>query len=181
MYKAGDKCLICIEGELSEKIIAETFNYNGNQIKIPDYQVFKCNVCGEAFVSQKTIRTTEKILTDFRRGIDGLLTSDEIKAIREKLGKTQTEMADFLEVGEKTFARYENGQVTQSRSMDYLLRMLDNAPHAFFNIKTKKKAYPKYEVLYKPSKECSVNYSMDTNKKNSNTYRPKLEIKLNAA
>ncbi len=129
MYKTGDSCPVCGEGKLSDKVTVERFEYKGQKLLVPDYLVYECGVCSEEFVARKTLNKTEKILTDFRREVDGLLTSEEIKAIRTKLGKTQTAMATLLGVGEKNFARYENGRVTQSKSMDLLLRMIDEAPY----------------------------------------------------
>lgn len=128
MYKTGQKCVICGKGKLIKKIVNEEFEYKGKKLTIPDYIIYSCNKCKEALVDPKTIRFTEKILTDFRREIDGLLTSCEILQIRKKLGKTQLELAKIFGVGEKNFARYENGQVTQSKAMDNLLRILDEYP-----------------------------------------------------
>ena len=59
---------------------------------------------------------------------EGYLTDEDIKRIRKKLGLTQKAMAVKLGVGLKTFARYENLSVHQSRTMDNLLRILDQFP-----------------------------------------------------
>jgi len=61
---------------------------------------------------------------------EGYLTGDDIKSIRKKLGLTQKEMAEKLGVGLKTFARYENFSVRQSKAMDNLLRILERYPEA---------------------------------------------------
>ncbi len=174
--KEGQKCPICGQGEISEKIITENFKYKGKSQSISNYCIFACDVCEEEIVSNKTLRETEKILTDFRRKVDGFLVSDEIKAIRKKLGKTQVEMADLIKVGEKTFARYENGQVTQSRSMDALLRILDVDPHIFNRIKTEESTEFNYVQLgifdvgsIKP--DCDVTYEKNT----SDTINYKME------
>lgn len=136
MYKRGDKCSICGEGVLSDQVVTEDFKYKGHILKIPNYHIFSCDVCGETLVSRETLKRTEKQLTDYRRKIDGLLTSDGIKAIRKKLNLTQVEMAELLGVGKKNFARYENGKVTQSKSMDILLRCLDVEPIILSRIKS---------------------------------------------
>ena len=54
----------------------------------------------------------------------------DIKRIRRKLHLTQEQMATLLGGGLKGFARYENGQVVQSRAMDNLLRILDRFPES---------------------------------------------------
>ncbi|MBI5588366.1 MAG: type II toxin-antitoxin system MqsA family antitoxin [Deltaproteobacteria bacterium] len=157
MLKKDDLCPICGTGKISEQVISKNFKYKGHKITISDYHVFVCNVCKEAIVHPKTLKITEKILTDYRRKIDGLLTSDEIKSIRLKLGKTQAELATLLDVGEKNFARYENGQVTQSKTMDWLLRLLNIDPHILSKIKVKEQTDSDY--IYSMVKKLSLSIS----------------------
>ncbi len=153
MYKDGKKCPICSNGELSEKVITEKFEYKGEEFLIPDYHIFECNNCAEELVAPKTIKATEKILTDFRRRIDGLLTSEEIKSIRKRMGKTQMEMAALIGVGMKNFARYENGLVTQSKAMDQLLRILAFDPYIIQKA-IKKTPSMSYNLIGKPITSC---------------------------
>jgi DNA-binding transcriptional regulator YiaG len=54
----------------------------------------------------------------------GLLLPDEIRALREKLNKTQAEMADLLQIGDKTWTLWENGWRRPSQSMNKLLKTL---------------------------------------------------------
>ncbi len=133
-YKSGSTCPVCQSGKLIHKLVEEKFSYKGKPFSVPNYEVFGCPECGEEFVDDKTIRRTEKILTDFRRKVDGLLASDEIRAIREELNVTQEKLADILRVAKKTFARYENGQVTQSKNMDTILRLLAKRPELLQDI-----------------------------------------------
>jgi HTH-type transcriptional regulator/antitoxin MqsA len=130
MYKHGDSCPLCGGGLLCEKVIEESFNYKGHSLAVPDYHVLECPACGEAVVDKDSARRAEKMLKDFGRRIDGLLTATDIKRIRRKLHLTQEQMATVLGGGLKGFARYENGQVIQSRAMDNLLRILDQFPES---------------------------------------------------
>jgi len=127
MLQEGMLCPVCDEGLLGlpqEKI---EFTYK-NHITEVESDTLNCSVCGESFVVSPSERELEKILTDERRKVDGLLTSDEIRTIRLSLGFTQVDFAKTLGVGKKNFARYENGQATQGRSMDNLLRILKEHP-----------------------------------------------------
>lgn len=54
----------------------------------------------------------------------GLLTPDELKALRNRLGLTQRELGDLLQVGEKSYTRWETGRSRPSRSINVLLRAL---------------------------------------------------------
>lgn len=143
MYKQGQECPICGAGKLERKVIDETFEYKGHSLVIPDYVIYECPTCEESLVDKKSSRESQKILKDFFREVDGLLPSKDIKRIREKLGYTQEAMAKELGVGLKNFARYENGQVIQGRTMDHLLRILDWDP----SILTKIKQQPRRQVL----------------------------------
>ncbi len=100
----------------------------GKLLVVQDYVVYECSACEESLVDKKSVKISQKLLKDFYREVDGLLGSTDIKRIRKKLGCTQEEMVKKLGVGLKSFARYETGQVIQSRAMDNLLRILDKHP-----------------------------------------------------
>jgi HTH-type transcriptional regulator/antitoxin MqsA len=121
-------CPVCGEGILKKEVIEEKFEYKGRRIAIPDYVIYRCAACKETIVDRDTLRSSGKILKDFQRSVDGLLSGEEIRAIRKRLGLTQEKMAKILGGGLKGFARYESGQICQSRAMDNLLRILDVYP-----------------------------------------------------
>ncbi len=39
MYKQGDACPLCGAGLLSEKVVAERFNYKGHSQIVPDFRI----------------------------------------------------------------------------------------------------------------------------------------------
>ncbi len=51
----------------------------------------------------------------------GLLQPDCIKELRERLELTQKEMSSLLQIGEKTWTRWETGRERPSRSLNLLL------------------------------------------------------------
>jgi HTH-type transcriptional regulator/antitoxin MqsA len=124
----AETCPICGKGILKKQVKDKKFEYKGESITIPGYVTHNCDVCGDAIVDNNTLKESGKILKDFKRKVDGLLTAEEIKNIRKRLNLTQEEMAEILGGGLKSFARYETGQVCQSRGMDNLLRILDSYP-----------------------------------------------------
>lgn len=130
MYANGSICPVCGEGELATKTIEEQFTYKGQHLIVPDYLIYECAACGEALVDPASSKKAEKLLKDFSREVDGLLSAASIKRIRKKLGFTQEQMAEVCGGGLKGFARYESGQVMQSKGMDNLLRILDEFPGA---------------------------------------------------
>lgn len=121
-------CPVCGKGQLNKEIVEKTFTYKGQSIIIPNYILYRCNVCSEAIVNNQTLKSSGKQLKKFKCKVDGLLSGDEIKGIRRKLGLTQEQMSEILGGGLKGFARYETGQICQSKAMDNLLRILDKFP-----------------------------------------------------
>lgn len=125
----GMMCPVCEKGTLQSAQKKIKFAYKGNELEIAA-RVFECNLCEESFWDNKDEREIERMLTDERRRIDGLLTSEEIKKIRISFGFSQAHFAKMLGIGEKNFARYETGASMQGRTMDHLLRILMDLPEA---------------------------------------------------
>lgn len=145
----AQKCPICGAGKLKKKIGTESFEYKGETLAIPNYVTYACAECEEAIVDSATLKASGKMLKDFQREVDGLLTGQQIKAIRMKLGLTQEQLADIVGGGLKSLARYESGQVCQSKGMDNLLRILDAYPHTLKVIrKSGKTAEYSAKVIY---------------------------------
>lgn len=54
----------------------------------------------------------------------GLLTPEDIRSLREGLGLTQRAICELLQIGEKTYTRWESGRDHPSRSLNLLLKAL---------------------------------------------------------
>lgn len=117
-------CPFCGGKECVEKIVhQEVIEYKGQSLTIDGYSFSRCQNCGEDFETAAENKNADKLIVSFQREIDGLLNPSEIKAKREALGYSQKALAELLGIGEKNFARWENGSVTQSRMADHLLRV----------------------------------------------------------
>ena len=84
-----------------------------------------CKKCGEEVFPSEVTKENDLIIFDEYRKLKGLLTSKEIKAIRQKRNMSQVELARFIDCGEKNIARYENGTI-QDKVFDRLIRMVGN-------------------------------------------------------
>ena len=82
-------------------------------------------VCPECALEAGTVHTAGgvqcAIADAYREKVD-LLTSREIKSLREAKGLTQQQLADAMNVGIASVKRWETGMI-QSKSMDHALRM----------------------------------------------------------
>lgn len=78
---------------------------------------------------------------------EGLLPPDEIKAIREKLSISQVEMAQFMGVGDKTYARWETGASMQNKSTDTLIRIASEHPEWFIETEAKRNRLDRQQIV----------------------------------
>jgi len=102
----------------------------GGVMRVPDAEWQECSNCGERVLPNKLFRA----LHAERSRRLGLLSAEEIKAIRENLGLTQAQMAELLGVGEKTYTRWESGKSIQNKSSDNLIRMAQQCPELLSSI-----------------------------------------------
>lgn len=65
-------------------------------------------------------------LDDVRARYMGLLLPEQLKDLRHRLDLTQREMSELLQIGEKTYTRWESGRERPSRSLNLLLHALDD-------------------------------------------------------
>ena len=74
-------------------------------------------VSGEEVLTPDSLALIEK--TKARRM--GLMLPDEIRELRERLDLTQEAMSDLLQIGAKSYTRWESGRARPSRSLNVLL------------------------------------------------------------
>lgn len=77
---------------------------------------------GEIYLDSEAERILEKVKA---RHI-GLLTTSQIKALRQRLGLTQKEICKLLQIGMKTWTRWETGRERPFRSINVLLCALND-------------------------------------------------------
>jgi len=90
-------------------------------LSVPSLTWRHCKSCGEDFLDD---RASEAIKTAHRTALK-LLSADEIRSLRQRLGKTQAQMGELLGIGEKTYCRWESGTHFQSEAFDRYLRLLE--------------------------------------------------------
>lgn len=126
----SDICPICGEGHLSRETEQITVEHQGISGQIPSlYSV--CDHCGSEQAGAAELRGNKRAMIAFRKRVDGLLTGAEVRALRERLGLTQTQAAKVFGGGPVAFSKYESDDVAQSDAMDKLLRLADAMPEVF--------------------------------------------------
>lgn len=164
-------CPFC-DKEHEVEIIQEdaTINIKGKTVK---YQkiVYYCSEEDEEFCPSKIMDENLLKARDSYRIMEGLLTSNEIKAIREKYGLTQKEFSNLLGWGDVTIQRYETKKI-QDSTYDSIMRLtLENPSYSLNMLEKNKGKYSKdrYEAIKSKIK--------DVIKKNGNEYLKNEEIR----
>ncbi len=118
----GPACT-CGGGRHEERSMVETIPYGDDgrtfQVEVP---VVFCLDCGNGFTDQRAERLRQAA---YLRHV-GLLTPEEVKSVRTGLGMTRREFDEAYGIPPASMDRWENGRLTQNRSMDTLLRALLN-------------------------------------------------------
>jgi len=115
-------CPECETGRLKEIKKNLSFTYKGRSMQFSQMSVLSCPVCGHERLSERASARVDRELTDFRKSIDGLLSSHELRQIRLKLKLKIKDIARLLSLDPKTVGRYENAKKTQSGRVDILYR-----------------------------------------------------------
>lgn len=120
-------CPICEQGHLVAIEDTNDTEYRGVTRRLP-LHYSECDVCGSETATPEQTRYNKRAMTAFKKEVDGLLTGQQIVALRKRLGLTQAQAAKLFGGGPVAFSKYEKDDVTQSESMDKLLRMADKIP-----------------------------------------------------
>ena len=88
----------------------------------------RCESCGEVYLDASAMRAAQRQAVDGVRATHGLMTSDEIRALRATLGVSQAGLEQILGTGPKTVVRWETGTVVQGATADRLMRLLAVRP-----------------------------------------------------
>jgi HTH-type transcriptional regulator / antitoxin MqsA len=122
-----EHCPFCGNETYQHQIKPMTLQYKSHPITVnqPGYW---CNECMEGVIGGDDRKSTQKELQAFRARIDGLLTPDEVRTIREKLNLTQQKASEIFGGGINAFSRYERGETPIPKPLSQLLQLLYKNP-----------------------------------------------------
>ncbi len=108
------------------------YEYKGHRAELPSHYK-QCDTCTSDFAGMAESKQNKRIVMAFRKQVDGLLTGDEITALRKQYQLTQAQAAKlFWRWAGGVRSKYENDDVAQSEAMDTLLRLIRRSPAAFW-------------------------------------------------
>jgi putative zinc finger/helix-turn-helix YgiT family protein len=101
---------------------------NGEEIAVPSASHLKCPKCGEIVLRFREAKRLHEDAIGIYRKKHGLLSADEIRAIRAQFELKQSDLARLLRLGANTVSRWESGRNVQTAAMDILLRLIRDLP-----------------------------------------------------
>ena len=128
---AQELCPFCGEGHVTASVQMVEYEYKGHRAELPS-RYKQCDTCTSDFAGMAESKQNKRIVMAFRKQVDGLLTGDEITALRKQYQLTQAQAAKLFGGGPVAFSKYENDDVAQSEAMDTLLRLIRRSPAAFW-------------------------------------------------
>ena len=104
-----------------------TLEYKGAKITF-DMPGWYTAVSDEAVHTGADMKVSDRALNRLKAVAEGLLSSTEIKQIREKLGLTQEQAGAVIGGGPRAFQKYECDDLLPSRAISSALALLDRDP-----------------------------------------------------
>ena len=105
-----------------------TLPVNGEDIAVPSALHLRCPKCHEIVLRHADARRLGEDATAAYRRKHGLLSANEMRAIRERFKLTQAQFGALLRLGTNTLSRWESGRNVQTEAMDTLLRLIRDVP-----------------------------------------------------
>lgn len=133
VLKKGAICPSCEMGKLGLTKKDLEFTYKNRKTQIKNQDLFKCDLCDYEALSRDDTKRVDKLLTDFRRSVDGLLTSDQLQRIRKSLDCNKKKMARLLvadiqeeicRVMEEQGTSPEELSISLGKEADYITRVM---------------------------------------------------------
>ena len=163
MVNIDQFCPICGEGHVTDHVDQFESEYKGQIAKLPShYQM--CDTCHSDFAGSAESKLNKRAIMAFRKSVDGLLSGDEVQALRKQYGLTQNQAAKLFGGGPVAFSKYENDDVAHSESMDSLLRLVRRSAPAFWELvdeKSMRAELDAVQVVQTDKRDISIEDEVD--------------------
>ena len=112
MTSKKNMCPICEMGILTAKVEKEfqTYKHATSELNL---HYSECNFCYSQTATSIQLRQNKRTMIKFQKEVDGLLSSTEIKAIRNSLNLTVKLAGELFGGGPVAFSKYENDDLIQ--------------------------------------------------------------------
>lgn len=153
-------CMCCMEEhEVKTVLVKEVSLYKNKKVSYEAAYLY-CDEAQELYMNEQQLKDNALCMKNAYRKAEGLLTSNEICAIRKKYGITQNDLSVLLGWGAKTITRYESHQV-QDKAHDTILKKLCQDPEWFLSLLNDAKQYLTTEAYQKYLATATALYETD--------------------
>ena len=111
-----------------------TLEYKGQSTMI-DMPGWYCNEFGESIHTGEDMKVSDAALTALKIKVENLLSPEDVRRIRLKMGLTQRQAGTLIGGGPNAFQKYEAGEVTVSKGISNFLRVLERHPEEIEELK----------------------------------------------
>ncbi|GIU80296.1 MAG: hypothetical protein KatS3mg005_3534 [Bryobacteraceae bacterium] len=113
------RCVDCGKGRMHRKRTPVPHEIHGISFEVED-TVHVCDVCGFITIPWDRLRDHGRLVDATYRRLAGILTQEEIRESRRRLGLSQREFAEYLGVGVASVKRWEKGVLPDKSSSDLI-------------------------------------------------------------
>lgn len=120
----GEACALCESNAATPVRKKQQFAYRDGAkevLLIAEVPVWSCAACGEEYTGEGAEEAQHEAVCHYL----GRLTPADIKALRQRHGLSQAELAEKTGIGIASIKRWEGGTVIQNASLDAQLRAQD--------------------------------------------------------
>lgn len=128
-------CTNCFNDEYQTITIAKEVVINGRLQTINDVECEKCMSCGDIVFTHAQSLALDKKRINLEFSSKPVLTSQQLKLLREILNMNLDEICEILHIGRNTYGRWERSEVAISPSMNLLIhQFIERFPKARVNL-----------------------------------------------
>ena len=128
-------CTNCFNDEYQTATTAKEIVINGRPQAINDIKCEKCPSCGDIVFTHEQSLALDKKRINLEFSSKPVLTSQQLKLLREILNMNLDEICEILHIGRNSYGRWERGEVVISPSMNLLIhQFMERFPKARVNL-----------------------------------------------
>lgn len=115
------RCIECGQADLEPKTVRLQGSVRDETYTV-EMQGLECPSCGYKTIEGAALPEFARLLADRYRAHHDLLTSEEIRALRKRLGMSQEQFARHVGVGLASVKRWEMGKIQEQHNNDRILQ-----------------------------------------------------------
>lgn len=110
------------------RIVTLSFRSQKETIELPGWYPVDDPTADQGVHDARDMQISDRAINRMKAREAGLMTPDQVRKARKKLGLTQREAGHIIGGGPNAFQKYEAGDVVVSKAADTALRLLANKP-----------------------------------------------------